>query len=420
MKLNATNIKKITPPENGYVLHWDDDLHGFGLRVTKAGAKAYIAQAKIQGKARRVTIGRHGVITTAQARKRAHEILGDMAGGTDPAVEKSRRKALSTTLEAVTEDYLSNRKTKAGKQLKERTKSDIRYHLKHSFPEWRNRPVAKINREMIERRYRELCERSVAQANQAMRNLRAIITFAAANRTADGERIITENPVLVLSEKSLWSEVEARQTKVDKDKLGCWWSTVQAMRSDPALHIVGKTAVDLVALLALTGLRLGEARSLRWDQVDLENASLTLTDTKNRTDVTLPLSEPAREILEQRPRKAAWVFPSRSGKGCIKGARETLALLAEQTGVEVSHHDLRRTFIQAGLYYLPKKERIEFYRVKLLTNHKIPKNDVTLSSYADDPDRTFLKDEADRIANYFEEQRRIFEAGNVVPMEHWA
>jgi len=420
MKLNATEIKKITLPEKGYLLHWDDDLKGFGLRVTAAGAKSYIAQAKISGKARRVTIGKHGVLTADQARKKARTILGDMAGGVDPVAEKRHQIALSTSLEAVTEEYLDKHQRKDGKPLKPRTKSDIRYHLKSSFADWRKRPVAKISRDMIERRYLALCEKSVAQANQAMRNLRAIITFAAANRTADGEKIITENPVLVLSEKSMWREVPARKTKVDKDKLGCWWSAVQTMRADPALHVVGKTAIDLVALLALTGLRLGEARSLRWSQVNLEASSLALTDTKNGTDVTLPLSDPAREILEQRQGKSEWVFPARSGKGCIKGSRETLAMIAEKTGVEVSHHDLRRTFIQTGLYYLPKKERIEFYRVKLLTNHKIPKNDVTLSSYADDPDRSFLKDEADRIAKYFEDQRRVFESDNVVSMERRA
>jgi len=413
MKITNTSVSRISPPENGYSLHWDDDLSGFGVRVTAAGARSYIAEARVNGKTRRVTIGKHGVFTADQARKIAKGKIGDMAKGIDITAEKRRQKAESTTLEAVTEGYLGKRQTRQGKALKERTKADIRYHLKSSFGDWRKKPVAKITGDMVEARYSKLCKKSIAQANQAMRNLRAIIAYEAGTRGPDGAPIITYNPVQVLSDKKLWRGVEPRKTKVEKEEVGKWWSAVQAMRADPALTTSSKSAIDLIALLALTGMRLGEARAIRWEQVNLTDKSVTLTDTKNRTDVILPLSDVAAEILEPRPNKSEFVFPARSGQGHLKDARGQLEILSEQTGVTVTHHDLRRTFVQVGLKMLPKKERIEIWRIKLLSNHKIPKGDVTLASYADDPDRTFLKDEADRIAQFYEDQRRIHEAGNV-------
>ncbi|WP_376690092.1 tyrosine-type recombinase/integrase [Wenzhouxiangella sp. EGI_FJ10409] len=417
-KINITNttVGNLEKPQEGYELHWDDDLSGFGVRVTAAGARSYIAEGRVNGKTCRVTIGKHGTFTAEQARKIAKGELGGMAQGVNPNAERKRLKVESQTLADLVRDYLENRRTRGGKALKDRTKADIRRHLKTSFADWADRPVTAITHDMVTARYSALCRRSVAQANQAMRNLRALIDYASASRDADNKPIISYNPVEVLKKRSLWREVPARQSKVDREDLGRWWSAVQAMRADPGLTRSSRSAVDLVAFIALTGLRLSEARSLTWDQVCLEDPSVTLTDTKNRADAILPLSDLAVDILRNR-QGTGYLFPARSGKGHLVDARGQLELIAEQTGVRVTHHDLRRTFIQIGLKYLPGEERIEIFRVKLLSNHALPKNDVTLASYANDPDRRFLKPEADRIAAFYEDQRRIFEADNVVSME---
>ncbi|MDX1626452.1 MAG: Arm DNA-binding domain-containing protein, partial [Wenzhouxiangellaceae bacterium] len=89
MKLTKTRIDKIEPPSKGYELHWDSELPGFGLRVTAKGAKSFIAQAKIDGKARRITLGRFGNLTADQARKKARAELGRMADNVDPAAVKA-------------------------------------------------------------------------------------------------------------------------------------------------------------------------------------------------------------------------------------------------------------------------------------------------------------------------------------------
>jgi integrase len=410
MKLNITTIKSVKAPQRGYVLLWDDDLQGFGLRVTARGAKSYVVQAKIQGKAVRLTLGKHGVLTPDQARKRAKAKLGQMAEGRNPVAEKRRQKALSVTLADVVDAYLANRRTRSGKPLKERTKKDVRYHLERTFSEWKDKPVAEITRDMVLSKYRVRCKGSVAQANQAMRVLSALLNYArAAYRTPDGARIIQDNPVEVLRDGNVLRAVVPKKNMVPLDRLGEWWSAVQAMRDDPALTPASRAAADLVALLAVTGLRLGEARSIRWDQI--EGAGLRLTDTKNRTDVQLPLSDLALEIIEERRNNTPFVFPARSGKGHLKDCRGQFMILAERTGIEVTAHPLRRTFRAVAA-----RVGVELWRTKALMNHK-QNHDVTLSHYADLSDVRDLKPEADRIAGYFEEQRRVYEAGNVVPLE---
>ena len=49
----------------------DRDLPGFGVRVYPSGHKVYVVQSRGPDGSKRVTVGRHGVLTADQARKRA-------------------------------------------------------------------------------------------------------------------------------------------------------------------------------------------------------------------------------------------------------------------------------------------------------------------------------------------------------------
>lgn len=400
MRITTNSVKKVAPPESGYQLYWDSELKGFGVRVTAGGAKSYVVQSKVNGKARRVTLGRHGTITADQARKLARIELGNMARGVDPSLEKAQRRAQAVTLAEAVESYLANRRTRSGLPLKERTKADIRYHLKTSFAPWAGKSVGGITREAVQRRYLELCKRSTAQANQAMRVLSGLMNFAGATyRTPDGERIIKGNPVSVLREANLLRAVKPRNRQVPLDRLGEWWAKLKEMRAAAAIGSSGRSAADLAALLALTGLRLGEARSIRWSDLDADCRSLRLKDTKNRRDVVLPVSKIAQRILLERPREHEFVFPARSKGGAfpfLKDCRGHLQKLAESTGIEVTAHDLRRTFRAVAAAC-----NIELWRCKALMNHR-QSHDVTLAHYADLSDVRNLMAEIDRIGEFFE------------------
>lgn len=409
MKITNTSVKKLPPPESGYKIIYDSDLSGFGIRITSSGYKSFIAESRVNGKTRRATIAKFGTKTADEARKEAKKLLGQMASGTDPTAEKRQRKAESVTLAEVADDYKANRRTSKGLPLKDSTKADIDKHLQSTFKDWRTKPVSTITREQVKKHYAMRCKRSVAQANQAMRILRALVNYAAASyRTPDGERIIRDNPVAVLRESSMLREVKPRQNKVKLEELGKWWSAVQAMRADPALTTASRSAADLLAVLALTGLRIGEGRALRREHVDLDEGTLVLLDTKNRTErLTLPLSSLAVDILEGRP-DGEWLFPARSGPGHLVDCRGQLEALEDKTGIRVTAHDLRRTFRAVAA-----KCEIELWRTKALMGHK-QEQDVTLKHYANLEDVRYLRPEVDAIADYFEVQRRIHEGENVV------
>ncbi len=89
MKLQKREIDALAcPPERADMLVFDDDLTGFALRVTRAGAKTFLFQYRRGAAVRRLRLGEYGDITPAQARKLAERALGQVAEGGDPAAER--------------------------------------------------------------------------------------------------------------------------------------------------------------------------------------------------------------------------------------------------------------------------------------------------------------------------------------------
>ena len=67
---------------------WDSELSGFGVRVYPSGSKYYVVQTRAGGRAaKRVTVGRHGVVTAEEARRRAALIIARIKAGEEPVPE---------------------------------------------------------------------------------------------------------------------------------------------------------------------------------------------------------------------------------------------------------------------------------------------------------------------------------------------
>jgi hypothetical protein len=90
VKLDTRALRTATPPTKGYVLCWDSELCGFGVRITASGARTFIVEKRVRGRTRRVSLGRWPAVTIASARKRAQVYLGRVAAGEDPIAEKAR------------------------------------------------------------------------------------------------------------------------------------------------------------------------------------------------------------------------------------------------------------------------------------------------------------------------------------------
>jgi integrase len=387
-KITKKMVDKLELPAKGQKFVWDDELKGFGVRLTP-GAKSYFVQSRANGKTRRMTIGRCEKYTADEAREKAREQLRDMGNGIDPVQERAAAKVAGITLDEVVESYIKDR------TLKQNSIRDIHKHMKGVFKDWQKKPIADITRDACLMLFRERSTESPAQANQAFRILRALLNYA----IEVYRPVIIENPVQVLSGAKVWNNIKPKNRKISIADVGQAWCKLEAIKADPTLGIAGRSMADAVMFCLLTGARWGEVQKLKWDNVDLDNKSWFIEDPKNKNDVTLPLSNQAAVLLENRFRveNNPYVFCSEKSKtGYIGPGRYITDQLATDLDIELSPHDLRRTFraIAAEL-------DVELWRTKLLMNHKI-NNDVTIQAYTEKQDLEYLRPSIQAIGSWVE------------------
>jgi integrase len=338
--------------------------------------------------ARRITIGKVGVLTPATARKKALRMQAMMAAGKDPMLEKARKQIAGVTLQEVLEQFLTVR------NLRPSTARAYRYILPRCMADWLDLPVVAITREMVEQRHIELRKPTrqrtsgEAQANVSMQILGALLNFAAANYELDGKPIILINPVKRLSQNRRWYQKRRRQTIVPDHKLPAWY--------DAVMSLPHQTVRDYLLFLLFTGLRRNEAASLRWEDIDFESKVLVVRSevAKNGNEHRLPLSNFLEDMLQRRHLERAsvdFVFPGRGNKHHLVDSGHVIEGVAQRAGCPFMLHDLRRTFLTIA-------ERLAFSYVvlKKLANHS-GKNDTTFGYVVVDVER--LREPMQKITN---------------------
>ena len=394
MNITKSNLAKLTPPKkkvdskdpskliNTYSLHWDDKLRGFGVRMTSNGWFSYIVQVRIKGKERRKTLGRADMLTVEVARKMALSFLSEAACGVDPVTRDAEEQTLKISLSRIFDDYLKTRKN-----LKDRTVEDMNSSLCEMFSDWMDKPIAIITTDMVKKRHADFGkDHSEARANLGMRYLRALINFAMAEYTnVKSQPLIENNPVLILSKQKAWFNVKRRKTYIKPLDLKQWFNAVQELRNSEAR--------DFFLVCILTGLRHSEVLNLMWENVDFQEKSFILPDTKNGEEHALPMSDYLYDLFKTRHKSkiGKHVFESKRGKKM--SVRSAVYKVREASEVFFNPHDLRRTFITVG-----DSLDLSYYAIKKLLNHKIS-GDVTAGYIVTDVER--LRKPMQQITDYF-------------------
>ena len=228
VKLTKTFIDQL---ELMPAIYRDSDLIGFAIRVNNT-CKTYIVEKKVLGRTVRSTIGLHGNLTLAQARHIARDKLALMAQGINPnevkrkiiAEEKLKLDLLKIkpTLKQAFEHYLLY------KTLKPRTIKDYTMVVDNYLKDWNDITLDKISRSMIQAKHSELSQRSLAQANMAMRVFRAIYNYSVEHYRDENDQSILDqdNPINTLNAKKAWNKIRSRKTYIHQDQLPEWIKAV--------------------------------------------------------------------------------------------------------------------------------------------------------------------------------------------------
>jgi integrase len=154
----------------------------------------------------------------------------------------------------------------------------------------------------------------------------------------DVELVSTTPMVNLKSEKE-----EKRDRVLTMDELCVLWLASES-------ETVGWPWGPIVKLLMLTGQRLSEITDMRWSEINMKTATLSLpgTRTKNGRPHEVPLSSLAMSVIEGLPRMGELVFLPHAAatlSGTHGKAKLNKALAKARTPiVNWRPHDLRRSF----------------------------------------------------------------------------
>ena len=332
--LSNRMVEKLTVEKD--TVYWDRDLTGFGVRVYPTGSKVYIAQARGPKGPKRVTVGRQGVITADEARRRAALVIARVKAG-EEAVPKPMKSACGLTVAEVAARYLTEYvEVRCKPHTAATTRSLLRRRI---LPALGKTPLAAVGRAQVAELHQSL-HKTPTMANAAVGILSmmyrqagewglipeggpnpggAIVRFP----EGKGERFLTDKEFIRLG-RAL-DEVEAR---------GRSGSAVVALR-----------------LLALTGCRKSEILTLRWENVALEEGELRLPDSKTGARV-VSLPPQAVALLAALPREEGnpWVIRGRKPGVRLQNIDGVWRSVRARAGLDdVRLHDLRHSFASRAL-----------------------------------------------------------------------
>jgi integrase len=355
MKLTKRSIDSIKR-DGTDVVYWDEELHGFGLRVKPSGVKSFLIQFRNrQGRSRRLTVGQYRRMTPDEARREARRLLSEVERGLDPAGQRIlERNAITVT--DLCREYLE--KAEAGliigrKGLSKKASTlevDRGRIARHIIPLLGKKPLKELTSADLKRFLEAVMSGKTAVNVKTKPRGLARVT---GGQTAAVRALGLLGGMLSYAKE--WGYIEhnpARGIRKPADKRRSFSLALKGYRDlGRALEEAEQKgehwqALAAIQLLAVTGCRRAEIVNLKWSEVDFANSCLRLGDTKTGLSIR-PLPEPARAILAGLEPQGEFVFPARSRANKSYASVFPKAWLRIM-GKEYSPHGLRHAYASAA------------------------------------------------------------------------
>ena len=339
MRLTEKTIRQLEPPASGNRVTYDDEISGFGIRVTASGARAFVLNYFIEGRERRMTIGAFPAWSATGAREHAKKLRVKVDRGEDPLEKKQARRG-ALTFGALATEYRERHaihKRDGGDVDRARLDRDV-------LPLWRNRKAEDITRADVIRLVETKAQSAPIAANRLLALVRKVFNFAVSRD------LLQANPCLQVKAPG---QEAARDRVLNESEIRALWTALESGLLDkgdgkePAALAMSTEVRSILRLILATGQRPGECCAIEWAELDDSGEWWTVpaAKAKNGRAHRVPLTKLAREILTAQPREGRYVFPSPRREKAIEVNALTHALRNnEHLGLEhFTAHDLRRS-----------------------------------------------------------------------------
>lgn len=314
MELNLANIKNAKP---GDILR-DATIPGLHLKITPT-RKSYMLYFRTKaGVERRPKLGDHGIITLDQARGMARKMLAKVAEGADPVFERNRERdapTMGALWDRFWKDYGSRKKSAA---------EDKRIYEKLIQPKLGGMRLAHIRYEDIAKIHAGMAD-TPYMANRTIALLSKMFNFAYRPM-----QWLDDNPA-----KGINRYPEQKRKRIMKADEARKLAELLLAKYDTE-----PASVSFILLLIYCGCRKQDIANAKWSMLD--GNVLRLPDSKTGSkDIYLPPQ--AMDVLAKLPKTNGTL----TGVANPKKLWESLRTAAGCPDLRL--HDLRRTFISAGL-----------------------------------------------------------------------
>ena len=364
--LTAGAIDRLScPPDKLQAFLRDAKAPGLRVRVTAAGAKSYVFEAKLNRQTIRRTIGDVRAWSIEAARTEANRLRVTLDAGTDPretdrqrqtdtATKKAAAAAHAVTVGEAWGVYLAARYQLWGVRHYADHVKLIRAGGKKANRGTRGRgvtiagplhalttlPLRDLTAPVVEAWAKREAGTRPTVARLAWRCLKAFLSWCA-EQPEYVPVLPSANAAKTKKAREALGKPGIKQDSLLREQLPAWFTAVRNLES--------LTILTYLQTLLLTGARPGEIRAMRWEDINLQWRGLTIRD-KVEGERVIPLTPYVSQLLHALPRRNAYVFAS-NPRGSAKAPapmatpNTTLTRACTVAGIEgLTLHGLRRSF----------------------------------------------------------------------------
>jgi len=350
LKLNEKTLREAEPIEGNSYQIFDTEILGLAAKVQTSGMRTFTLDYRYAGRQRRMTIGRWPEWSVTAARERAKDLRRMIDEGQDPlAAKEELREAphITDMIDRYIREHLPKlAPVNAGDQT-----SMLRQMLE---PAWGDRLVTDITKSDVAKFLDFVAEGRPRPCKQKPNNRARKLqghkpTPVRANRV--GEVLRKMFTLAVEWEWRADNPAQGFHRRLEHARER-FLSPEELVRLAAALDkAADQRGASIMRLCMLTGARVGEVRTARFEQFNLDYAiwSKPASTTKQRKIHRVPISQDVVAIVRQRqlvvPKGNVWLFPGDAvGKPVREVRRFWLKIRQEADLPDVRIHDLRHTF----------------------------------------------------------------------------